>query len=334
MNIIFIRRFISIFVFTFLFFIFSITSIALFIPFLFTDKIFNKTYNRAFIFITIFLGCEIYAIFASFVLFISKLILRWSDSKYTNYNFSLQKSWINFLFNTLKTLFKLNFKCINNDCGKEGNYLLLIRHSSIADTTLAAVYLSRPYDILLRYVIKKELLFDPAIDIVGNRLNNVFIDRKDKDFINSEKKLITLMSNLNNKEGVLIYPEGTRFTPKKRDILLEKFKYRNDSENYNRTLNLKNLLPPRDKGILTLLNNNNTKADLIFCFHHGLDQIVSLKDLISGKILHSKIYVKFWRIKYEDIPKDSIEISNLIYSEWKKMDNLIEELKTTNSSQF
>ena len=38
-------------------------------------------------------------------------------------------------------------------------------------------YVSRRYHLRLRYVLKRELLWDPCLDIVGQRVPNIFVDR-------------------------------------------------------------------------------------------------------------------------------------------------------------
>ena len=55
--------------------------------------------------------------------------------------------------------------------------LVVSRHASLIDTLLPGRYVTQPFGIRLRYVLKSELLVDPALDIAGNRLPNVFVDR-------------------------------------------------------------------------------------------------------------------------------------------------------------
>ena len=59
--------------------------------------------------------------------------------------------------------------------------LLFPRHVSVADTLLPAVFVSSRNGILLRHVLKRELLWDPCLDIVGNRLPNCFVRRDSRD---------------------------------------------------------------------------------------------------------------------------------------------------------
>ena len=74
---------------------------------------------------------------------------------------------------------------------QSGPFLLLVRHTSLADTVLAATFLSHPNGIGLRYILKKELLWDPCLDIVGRRLPNHFVDRSGR---NTERELNAVKS--------------------------------------------------------------------------------------------------------------------------------------------
>ena len=103
-----------------------------------------------------------------------------------------------------------------------GPILLFIRHASIADTLLANVIATRRHGLLLRYVLKNELLVDPAIDIAGNRLINYFVDRRSGDTATEVARVEALAADLTEDEGVLIYPEGTRYTDEKAARIREK----------------------------------------------------------------------------------------------------------------
>jgi hypothetical protein len=67
--------------------------------------------------------------------------------------------------------------------GKQDPYpvIVFLRYASVADTLLPAVFLANPNGLKLRYVLKHELLLDPCLDIVGNRLPNSFVQRSAGD---------------------------------------------------------------------------------------------------------------------------------------------------------
>jgi len=100
---------------------------------------------------------------------------------------------------------------------------------------------------------------------------------------------------------VLIYPEGTRFTPEKRDKILASLA-KKDPPAYQQARALKNLLPIHPGGPLALLEGNEG-ADVIFCAHVGLEGTMHLHDFLNGAVLGSTLRVRFWRVPFAEIPK-------------------------------
>ena len=54
----------------------------------------------------------------------------------------------------------------------------LCRHASIADALVVGWVLSARAHLKPRFVLKKELSFDPCLDVVGRRVPNYFVDRR------------------------------------------------------------------------------------------------------------------------------------------------------------
>ena len=141
-----------------------------------------------------------------------------------------------------------------------------MRHASIVDNLLPALFVAAPHGLRLRYVLKRELLSDPAIDIAGGRLPNCFVRRGADDAEAEIARVRALAAGLGPDEGVLIYPEGTRFTAAKRERAIER---------QPRAAELRNVPPPRPGGTLAVME---TGADVVICAHHGLDGFASIGD--------------------------------------------------------
>ncbi|HRE89632.1 MAG TPA: 1-acyl-sn-glycerol-3-phosphate acyltransferase, partial [Myxococcota bacterium] len=85
-------------------------------------------------------------------------------------------------------------------------------HTSLVDTLLPTTYLTARRGLKLRWVLKRELLVDPCLDVAGSRLPNAFVARDGSDTEKALAQVRALATDLPADEGVLIYPEGTRFT--------------------------------------------------------------------------------------------------------------------------
>ena len=128
---------------------------------------------------------------------------------------NIQQRWAPSLFRPLCTLFRLRFTIEGADQAEPGPVLVFIRHASIIDNLLPSVVVAGPHELNLRYLIKRELRNDPGLDIGGDRLRNYFVRRDTGEDIEREN-VRRLSEGLGPKDGMLIFPEGTRFTPERR----------------------------------------------------------------------------------------------------------------------
>ena len=128
-------------------------------------------------FILGYLWCETLGILASTWLW---LRFRRAD-EFLDANYRLQCWWAQSLKRIAGYLFRLDFELTGLEALAGPGALMLPRHASIADTLIPMVFYAIPRRIRLRYVLKRELLFDPCLDIVGNRLPNYFVDRGGED---------------------------------------------------------------------------------------------------------------------------------------------------------
>ena len=119
----------------------------------------------------------------------------------------------------------------SGDEALEGSPLLMLsRHASMADTLLPTLLIQMPTGLRLRYVMKRELLWDPCIDVVGNRLPSYFVRRGSTDVERETRAIASLVDDIGEGDGVLIFPEGTRFTAEKRRHVLERLRERGESD--------------------------------------------------------------------------------------------------------
>ena len=171
---------------------------------------------RSGVFVAVYLSCEVLGIIASGILWARNLIWRFEPEDWNDVHFRLEAWWANALFRSIAFLFELELQVEGTTELEQGPYLLLTRHASAGDTLLASLFASSTFGVRLRYVLKKELLWDPCLDIVGNRLPNAFVDRDSDDSSAQVRSVKQLAKNLGPKDGVLIFPEGSRFTEEKR----------------------------------------------------------------------------------------------------------------------
>ena len=200
-----------------------------------------------------------------------------------------------------------------------GPIVVLMRHASVIDNLVPATFVAAPHGIRLRYVLKRELLSDPAIDIAGNRLPNVFIARGSDDAGREIERVRELARGLGPGEGMLIYPEGTRFTEAKRARVLEKLAAA-DAPLHAAAQLLHHVLPPRLGGPLALLDAG---ADVVVCAHHGLDGFSHIANIWSGGLIGRTVSIRFRRFPHADIPSGREERVEWLLARWQEVDDWI-----------
>jgi 1-acyl-sn-glycerol-3-phosphate acyltransferase len=182
---------------------------------------------------------------------------------------------------------------------------------------------SRPYGVRLRYVLKRELLWDPCLDIVGNRLPNVFVDRFGDDSMGEVVRMQELARDLGPCDGILIYPEGTRFSEAKRRRALDRFQEKGDTEMLEYARSLTHVLPPRPGGTLGLLEAAPA-TDVVVCAHTGFEGAASLAQIWKGALVRQTIRVQFRRMPRDEIPAGRDARIAWIRGEWQRVDAWIE----------
>jgi 1-acyl-sn-glycerol-3-phosphate acyltransferase len=276
------------------------------------------------LFVLGYLWCETIGIVSSFYIWVRhRVAVGWkpalrktADDRFMEANYRLQYWWTSALKRIAGKAFRLRFDLHGEEALAGAPALVLPRHASIADTVIPMVFYALPRQIRLRYVLKKELLLDPCLDIVGNRLPNYFVDRGGEDTEQARRGVARLVANLKMNEGVLIYPEGTRVSDSKRAAL--RARYVDSPEMLAQLDRWENLLPPRLGGTLALLEANPGR-DLLFCAHSGFEGSSHFSNLINGSWMGAQIRMSFWRVPFAEIPLAPADQIAFLFKQWDRM---------------
>ncbi len=280
---------------------------------------------RTLAFLVLYFVCEVLGILASFVLWlVGGPYLSQNVERYLEKNFDLQCWWARILGGGAFKLFSIRLEVEGLPDLRARPILLFIRHASTADSVLPALLIAGPQRVMLRYVLKRELLMDPCLDVVGNRLPNTFVRRGSGEGPKEIDAIARLMEGLSPGQGVVMFPEGTRFTRAKRDRVLKRLEASGDEEALRRARNMPHVLPPRLGGSLALLERNEN-ADAVFCAHTGLEAAVSIGQLWRGGLVGRSVRVRVWVVPYEEIPRGREALARWLSDEWAKVSSFLEE---------
>ena len=233
-------------------------------------------------------------------------------------NYLLMGWWSGALMKALGATIGVRPEIEGLEAAEAGNAIVLSRHASLADSLVSGWVFSSVAGVRPCYVLKRELLFDPCLDIVGLRVPNHFLDRGAADGRIELEALRKLGATIGEGSVAVIFPEGTRSNPIKRARVLEKIAGR-DRERAMRLSGLRRLLPPRPAGSAALLEGA-ADADIIFAWHTGFDGLDSFGGIID-KLSKPLPPVRFvmTRVPRPDVPAGE-PFGDWLDQRWIEMD--------------
>jgi 1-acyl-sn-glycerol-3-phosphate acyltransferase len=250
------------------------------------------------------------------------------QSKNLTKHYALQRWWADRLLAALKATCGFSVEVEEIEALQPGPILMFARHASLADSLVSAYVVTTLAHMNPRYVLKRELLADPCLDVVGQRLPNHFLDRNATDSTPELQALEALVTDIDVSTVGIIFPEGTRANDKKRKRAIEKIALI-DSSRADRLHDMKHLLPPRPAGAAAMLRGCPS-ADVVFAWHvgfEGLDTFGGILRAISSRMPPIRFHLR--RVERTGIPSNSItdtdELTKWLDSEWMRMDREVDE---------
>ena len=204
--------------------------------------------------------------------------------------------------------------------------IVLSRHAGPGDSFLLVRQLLSVYGRRPRVVMKASLQLDPGVDVVANRLPNVFISRArtgERFFV---EQIERLARGLDDAGALVIFPEGGNWTPGRWDRGIQRLERLGRRDLADRAREMPNLLTPRTGGAFTAIEAC-PHADVIFVAHAGLDRLVTVADVWRNLQVNQAIRAKWWRVPVDQVPRgiDHEEQLRWLYDWWKVIDDWISQ---------
>lgn len=204
--------------------------------------------------------------------------------------------------------------------------IVLSRHAGPGDSFLLVRQLLSVYRRRPRVVMKATLQFDPGVDVVANRLPNVFVSRRRTGQKLYLEQIERLAGGLERDGALVIFPEGGNWTPGRWRRGVARLIEIGRPDLASRASRMPNLLPPRGGGAFAAISAC-PEADVIFVAHAGLDQLVSVRDIWRNLPIGHVVRAKWWRVPVGEVPRDQDpeEQMRWLYDWWERIDAWISE---------
>ena len=201
--------------------------------------------------------------------------------------------------------------------------LVCCRHAGPGDSfvlihTLMAWYSREP-----RVVLKDTLAWDPAIDVILNRIPARFITPNPGDGERLEDQIATLATGLDENDAFVIFPEGGNFTPQRRQRAIDRLRRLGMERMAARAERMIHVLAPRPGGFLAALDAA-PEADVVLVAHTGLDHLVSIGDVWRELPMDKRIVMRWWQVPRAEIPAGRDERIDWLFGWWERIDLWIE----------
>jgi 1-acyl-sn-glycerol-3-phosphate acyltransferase len=208
------------------------------------------------------------------------------------------------------------------DGGATRSILVLSRHAGPGDSFLLMDGLVNGYGRDPRIVLKEFMQWDPAVDVLLNRLPSAFVPvgRKGGDVL--IQSISDLAQTMDHDDAFVIFPEGANYTEGRRTRAIQKLREIGRPDLAERAEELKQTLPPRSLGVMTALASAPPATDVFFVGHAGLETFITAGDIWRAMPMDTEVEVKIWHVRSEDIPPPEQQEAWL-YDVWGQIDDWI-----------
>ncbi|MGI9646229.1 MAG: 1-acyl-sn-glycerol-3-phosphate acyltransferase [Ilumatobacteraceae bacterium] len=206
--------------------------------------------------------------------------------------------------------------------GRRVPLIVMSRHAGPADSILLIHEVLSWQGRRPRIVSRAAIQFDPACDLLLNRLPNRFISSNPEHPDATTEAIAELAGSMGDDDAFVIFPEGGNFTPARRQRAIDRLSASGHDEAAARAREMHNVMPPRPRGVAAALRAC-PRADAVFVAHTGLDTIATIADLWDCIPIHKVVQMNWHVVEASTVPRDDDGINDMLYQAWEAIDTWI-----------
>ena len=198
------------------------------------------------------------------------------------------------------------------------------RHAGPGDSFALIHALMHWYHREPRVVLKDTLAWDPAVDVVMNRIPARFVSAGKGSGEDFETQIADLARDLDEDDAFVIFPEGGNFTPERRQRGIDRLRGLGLERMARRAERMAHVLAPRPGGLLAALDAAPA-ADVVMVAHTGLDHVLTIGDVWRELPMDKVIVMRWWQVPRAEIPADREARIEWLFAWWERVDAWIAE---------
>jgi len=211
--------------------------------------------------------------------------------------------------------------------------MVLSRHAGPGDSILLMDALANTFQRRPRIVMKEFLQWDPAIDVILNRLPSAFVPGGSRGRDSVLVAIEEIAGSMERRDAFVIFPEGANYTERRHQRSIEKLVELGRPDLAERAAELSNTLPPRSTGVKTALRAAPDTCDVFFVGHAGLEAFVTPGDIWRGIPTDTHVAAKVWHVPSDSIPPPDDQEAWL-FDMWAEIDGWISDRLEDTSEPF
>jgi 1-acyl-sn-glycerol-3-phosphate acyltransferase len=241
-------------------------------------------------------------------------------------HYDLVQSYLVVFFREARRVLRLKIETVgpSPDAYPGEPLLVFCRHAGPGDSFTLMYALMHWYGREPRVVLKEMLAWDPALGVLLTRLPSRFISSHRGKGRDLEAEVGDLARNLDENDAFVIFPEGGKFTPQRRERAINRLNKLGLHGMADRASEMINVLAPRPGGVLAALEAA-PEADVLLVAHTGLDHVVTIADVWHSLPMDKRLLMGWWRIPREDIPTEREARIDWLYEWWARVDHWVDE---------
>lgn len=243
-------------------------------------------------------------------------------------HFKLMGAMLGSLFWAARWLLRLDVVVDDSELSPAGPTLPTIvvsRHGGPADSFIIVNTLLNRFDREPAIVMKDTLQWDPAIDVLLNRVPTSFVTTgRRRKGPGGAAAIGHLAAGLKNNDTLLIFPEGGNVTPRRRSRRIDQLRAKGQDALAQRSEAMENVMAPHAGGLLTAMARA-PQARVVMMAHTGLDQLETVGDIWQSLPVDKRITLKMWTVPAETIPDGTDEREGWLFDWWEAIDDWIAE---------
>lgn len=203
------------------------------------------------------------------------------------------------------------------------------RHAGPGDSFIVVHTMLNGVGRMPRIVLKDTLQWDPAIDVLLNRIPTRFIVPSGFAKVATgggravEAQIGALAEGLTGDDALVIFPEGGQATPLRRISRIERLRKAGRADMAVRAEALRHVMPPQPGGVHAALTAA-PEADMVLIAHTGLERLSSMHDLWHELPMEKRITMRAWRIPRADIPSEPDAQAEWLFAWFERLDAWID----------